>query len=73
MERELISGYERVVEELLGKLSRDNHALAVQIASLPEEIRGFGHIKAKNVADARKRQEQLLAQFRSSQAIARAA
>ena len=49
MERALIGEYEQTVETLLAGLTRDNHALAVEIASLPETIRGYGHIKAKSV------------------------
>jgi indolepyruvate ferredoxin oxidoreductase len=60
-ERALIAEYEQTVAQLLQGLTRDNHALAVQVASLPEEIRGFGHIKAKAIAAARARREQLLA------------
>ena len=62
-ERALIAEYERTVEELLARLSPANHALAVQIASLPEEIRGFGHIKLKSVVAARKKRDELLARF----------
>ena len=39
-ERQLMLTYERVVSELLTQLTPENHALAVQIASIPEEIRG---------------------------------
>lgn len=62
-ERALIREYEETVETLLKKLTPQNHAVAVQIASIPEEIRGFGHIKLKSVAAARKKREQLLAAF----------
>jgi indolepyruvate ferredoxin oxidoreductase len=62
-ERALISEYEETVEALLKNLTPQNHAVAVQIASIPEEIRGFGHIKLKSVAAARKKREQLLAAF----------
>jgi len=60
-ERALIREYEETVERLLTELSPQNHALAIQIASLPEEIRGYGHIKLKSVAAARKKQAELLA------------
>jgi indolepyruvate ferredoxin oxidoreductase len=60
-ERALIAEYERTVEQLLARLSPANHALAVQIASLPEEIRGFGHIKLQSVVAARKKRDELLA------------
>jgi indolepyruvate ferredoxin oxidoreductase len=66
-ERALIAEYEQTVERLLAKLAPDNHALAVQIASLPDEIRGYGHIKMRNLAAARKKHQDLLQRFESSQ------
>ncbi len=65
MERSLIAEYERAVQELVNGLSAANHALAVEIASLPEEMRGFGYIKKRNVAAARDRQARLLQQWRA--------
>ncbi|MBW7852590.1 MAG: indolepyruvate ferredoxin oxidoreductase family protein [Rhodospirillales bacterium] len=65
MERRLIAEYEAVVAELLAGLSHDNHALAVEIAELPRKMRGFGHVKAKNVAEAKAREAELLAAFRA--------
>ncbi len=44
-ERWSISHFEEVVAELLTDLERTNHALAVRIASLPEHVRGYGHVK----------------------------
>jgi len=67
-ERRLIGEYEATVEELIGKLNVDNHALAVKIASIPEEIRGYGHIKERSLALAKTRQTELMAAFRSPQA-----
>src|SRR5687767_5138008 len=72
-ERALIREYEQTVERLLAGLTPQNHALAVQIASIPEEIRGFGHIKARNLGPARKKWEQLLARFASGPTAERAA
>jgi len=68
MERGLIAEYEAVVEKLLAKLSPANHSLAVQIASIPEDIRGFGHIKTRNVAAARKKRAELLGKFENTHA-----
>jgi len=62
-ERALIAEYERTVEALLQGLNRDNHALALEIASLPEMIRGFGHIKAKSVAAARAKRAELMGRY----------
>ncbi len=64
-ERALIAEYEATMEELLRDLSATNHALAVEIASLPEEIRGFGHIKATNIAAAAAKRAKLLERWRA--------
>ena len=73
MERRLIADYEAVLCELSASLSPDNHALAVEIASLPAKIRGFGHIKARNVESAKACEAELLALLRSKDAQASAA
>jgi indolepyruvate ferredoxin oxidoreductase len=73
MERRLIGDYEATVEELLSGLSRDNHRLAREIGSLPETMRGFGHIKAGNIQAAKSREAQLLEAFRSPSPTASAA
>jgi len=67
-ERALISEYEHTVERLLQGLSPRNHAIAVEIAALPEEIRGFGHIKMKNIVAARKKRDELLERFGNPEA-----
>ncbi len=66
-ERQLIAEYEGLVDELLAKLDRDNHAVALQLAALPAEIRGFGHVKESNLQTARVRWTELLARFRGQQ------
>ena len=38
--------------------------MAVELASLPEEIRGYGHVKAQHLEKARAKQADLLARFR---------
>ena len=64
-ERRLIGEYRAVVEELLHSLEPARLLLAVEIASIPEHIRGFGHVKMKNLAEAKKREAELLARWRS--------
>jgi indolepyruvate ferredoxin oxidoreductase len=64
-ERQLIADYERRIEELLGALSLDNHGVAVAIASLPEHIRGYGHVKERHLVEARRREAELLAAWRA--------
>ncbi|MSQ60538.1 MAG: indolepyruvate ferredoxin oxidoreductase family protein [Betaproteobacteria bacterium] len=63
MERQLFKDYEQLIEQLLAKLTPDNHVLAVQLAAIPEEIRGFGHVKARHLSAAKEKEAKLLAQF----------
>jgi len=67
-ERTLIAQYRSCIEELLPALRTDNLALAVQIAAIPEEIRGFGHVKERNLAAARGKWDRLLADWRAAAA-----
>ena len=73
MERALIGEYETVITELLAGLDTENHGIAVRIAAIPDEIRGFGHVKAQNVEEAKARQAELLEAFRNPTASASAA
>jgi len=72
-ERRLIEDYERTVERLLEGLARDNHGLAVEIASIPEHIRGFGHVKQRHLEAAKAREAELLEAWRELPARRRAA
>jgi indolepyruvate ferredoxin oxidoreductase len=67
-ERALVSEYEALVEEILAALAPDNHHLAVALASIPEKIRGFGHVKARHLKAAKAEEAELLAQFRAGPA-----
>ncbi|KTF38660.1 indolepyruvate ferredoxin oxidoreductase family protein [Xanthomonas translucens] len=68
-ERQLIADYERTVGELLDRLGADNLALAVEIASVPEHIRGYGHVKEAHLHDAKQREARLLATWRNPKAL----
>ena len=65
-ERRLIERYEQTVASLIGDLDHTNHALAVEIASLPERIRGFGHVKARSIEEAERREADLLPRFKAA-------
>jgi indolepyruvate ferredoxin oxidoreductase len=67
-ERALIGEYRASIEEVISALRADNHALALEIASLPEQIRGYGHVKDRNLAAARTRWSELMAKWRNPQA-----
>jgi indolepyruvate ferredoxin oxidoreductase len=47
-ERRLRDEYRATVELLLADLRHDNHDLAMRLASLPDLVRGFGHVKRRN-------------------------
>jgi indolepyruvate ferredoxin oxidoreductase len=64
MERALITEYRSTVEELLKGLGTERLALAVEIAQLPQDIRGFGHVKAAHLARVRPRWSELMARWR---------
>jgi indolepyruvate ferredoxin oxidoreductase len=68
MERALIGEYRDLVTALIGQLNADNHAMAVDLASLPEKVRGFGHVKEQAVASFRSEQARLLAQLNQQRA-----
>jgi indolepyruvate ferredoxin oxidoreductase len=69
-ERELIVQYAATIDELLAKLTPANHALAVEIACIPESIRGYGHVKARHLKLAEAQRAELLARFSAPQAQA---
>ena len=56
--------YESLMREVASRLTPANHALAVELAALPMRIRGFGHVKERNVTEAKAREASLLAAFR---------
>ena len=63
-ERQLVEDYFETVEELIQRLDHDNHSLAIQIAEIPELIRGYGHIKEQHFQNADAKLEALLSAFR---------
>ncbi|HET8726062.1 MAG TPA: DUF6537 domain-containing protein, partial [Alphaproteobacteria bacterium] len=64
-ERQLIADYFAEIEEILAGLTPENHHLAVEIARIPELIRGFGHVKEEHLAKAKAREAELLQAFRN--------
>ena len=60
----LIEHFESIITELIAGLSLSNHATAVDIAKLPQSMRGFGHVKQAQVDVALARERELLEVFR---------
>ncbi len=59
LERQLIARYEALVDEVLAQVGRENYDLARGLLSLPEQIRGFGHVKEAAASAAQTREEEL--------------
>ncbi len=70
MERKLLSDYRALIDEILAALAPENYACAVALASLPEKIRGFGHVKRQSIEAAKTDEAALLARFRANPAPA---
>jgi indolepyruvate ferredoxin oxidoreductase len=68
MERRLIAEYENLLGEIVARLTPHNHHVAVELASLPEKIRGFGHVKQRHVTAARAEEAALRERFASGSA-----
>jgi indolepyruvate ferredoxin oxidoreductase len=64
-ERRLIAEYRTVLDEIERGLAPGNHAVAVELARLPLDIRGFGHIKQESLRSAKAREAGLLVRFRA--------
>jgi len=63
IERLLINNYKDRILEICSKLTIENYALAVEIASTPDQIRGFGYIKEKNIEIAKRCEDKLMSAF----------
>jgi indolepyruvate ferredoxin oxidoreductase len=66
-ERAVIAAYEAQLGEIAANLTTANHAAAVELAALPLEIRGFGHVKEANRQRVAAKADALLARFRDPQ------
>ena len=73
MERKLAADYETLMTTIFAQLTPENHAIAVALASLPETIRGFGHVKEKASLAAEVEQARLLALWKAGSPVLRLA
>jgi indolepyruvate ferredoxin oxidoreductase len=64
IERQLAADYGRRIEALLRTLRVETLDTAVELASLPSSIRGYGHVKLASIEAARKGEAELLAGLR---------
>jgi indolepyruvate ferredoxin oxidoreductase len=73
MERRLRDEYIARMERLADGLTAETHPVAVDLALVPEQIRGYGHVKEANVERAEARVKALEEQLRNPDAAKRAA
>ncbi len=64
-ERRLIAEYEALVDELTAGLTPANHALSVALAGIPDQIRGYGPVKAASVVTAKAKEAELMARYKA--------
>ena len=69
MEQQLKVDYRRLIEEVVAKLAPHNHSLAVQLARIPEDIRGYGHVKERHFNAAKATETKLKAAFDASKMV----
>jgi indolepyruvate ferredoxin oxidoreductase len=74
-ERALIAEYRASLDEVLaamaaapGQFDPQRQLIALEVARIPEQIRGFGHVKARHLAAARQNWTRKMAEFRQSAA-----
>jgi indolepyruvate ferredoxin oxidoreductase len=64
-ERQLIVDYCRMINDLLRQLTAANMSQVVALASIPEQIRGYGHVKQRHVQAAKQKEAALLHQLQA--------
>jgi indolepyruvate ferredoxin oxidoreductase len=62
-ERAAIRDFEAQMRKLAKELTKERQPIAIDLARLPQSVRGFGHVKERNRRAAEARQERLLSEF----------
>ncbi len=63
LERQLAADYEKIIGFIIERLNSENHSTAVEIASLPEIIRGYDIVKERFIKQAKEQEVALLDRF----------
>ena len=64
MERALADDYERTMQRAFASLSAANADDVVKLAELPSRIRGYGHVKLRNLAGVKRSERELAGRLR---------
>ena len=62
-ERQLFDDYEQILEKFVKGLTYDNLAIAIELAKLPQGIRGYGHVKNRCIEEFKTKKDKLNTQF----------
>ena len=62
-ERKLIKTYKSDIKKLMKNLDDKNYSMAVELASIPELVRGFGHVKEQHLHAALSKRDELWAHY----------
>jgi len=62
-ERALINEYASTIDKVTAALTPENHAFAVALLSVPEQIRGYGHVKIEHIEKAKAEEQRLFSAF----------
>jgi hypothetical protein len=63
MEHDLITEYQDLINLIKARINKDNYNIAVDLAELPEQIRGFGSVKKDAVKSTKIKQSALIEKF----------
>jgi len=69
-ERALIGQYRDSIEQVLAQFSPERQALALEIARIPEQIKGFGHVKERHLQAAQAQWSSLMARWNDQRKVA---
>ncbi|WP_298210318.1 indolepyruvate ferredoxin oxidoreductase family protein [Acidovorax sp.] len=73
LDQSLLAQYEADIDGLLARLTAERLPAAVKLASLPQGIRGYGHVKQAQAQTAATQRQQLLEELQAPAAVARVA
>lgn len=68
-DKELLSQYESVLKQIISDLNEENKEIALEMAKVPEFIRGYGHVRTQNIEVAQGRWTTLDEQFKNPMKI----
>jgi len=70
LERSLIGWYRELIENVIANLTPENLAQALEIAALPDQIRGYEQIKEQSIAKVKQAAAEKLAVLKSPATVA---